>query len=307
MMKRIVSASLAMMLCAAAWGQEQGDVKQAIIGKANQIDQSLTKQDKAAFERLVPASWKGIQPNGQMQTRDQLAQSIFDKKTMQMNSIQRSDETVQLVDNTAVQTAVLDIQGNENGKEFSNKYAVTNVWVKRDGEWQVLSSQMTPVHPRRDIAMAGPIIEAEPAAAREESRGETVAQMYQRMAQNDVKRIEGRWQLDKAVVDGKDVPQEQVRTTVLVTKGNNFSFPQSTEVGTAPKGTFTVNPMTDPKQIDAIAGAGPNQGKVSLGIYKIEGDTQTEAFSPPGMPRPTSFESTPGSNVTYQVWKRAGQ
>jgi uncharacterized protein (TIGR03067 family) len=144
---------------------------------------------------------------------------------------------------------------------------------------------------------------AQPAAAQEAN----LPQQYQQLVQNDLQQLAGRWQLQRAVVNGKEAPQSEVQNTVLVTQGNNFNFPQSSKVGTAPSGTFTINPLTDPKQVDTVAGAGPNQGKVSLGIYKIEGDTHTFAFSSPGRPRPTQFESPSGSHVTLQVWKRAGQ
>jgi len=58
------------------------------------------------------------------------------------------------------------------------------------------------------------------------------------------------------------------------------------------------------KTIDYDITQGVHQGKKQLGIYKIEGDTVTFCFSPPGKERPDDFTSKPGSERTLTVWNR---
>ena len=55
-------------------------------------------------------------------------------------------------------------------------------------------------------------------------------------AQRDYKRLSGTWQLTRAIVDGRPVPEAQVKATVLITDGNTFRFPQASGVGTHPAG-----------------------------------------------------------------------
>jgi uncharacterized protein (TIGR03067 family) len=129
----------------------------------------------------------------------------------------------------------------------------------------------------------------------------------QQAAGRDYERLSGTWRLVRAVVDGTPVPEPQVRQTVLITDGNTFRFPQATGVGTHPAGTFTVNPSTIPPQVDSVATGGANAGQVTLGIFEIIDATHKRAcWGPPGGPRPTEFESPPGSRRILQYWEKMG-
>ena len=126
-------------------------------------------------------------------------------------------------------------------------------------------------------------------------------------AQRDYKRLSGTWQLTQAIVDGRPVPEAQVKATVLITDGNTFRFPQASGVGTHPAGTFTINPSTLPNQVDSVAIGGPNAGQVTLGIFEIIDDTHKRAcWGPPGGPRPTEFAAPPGSRRILQYWEKIG-
>lgn len=126
-------------------------------------------------------------------------------------------------------------------------------------------------------------------------------------ADRDYQRLSGTWQLTRAVVDGNPVPEEQLKQTILITDRNTFRFPQASGVGTHPAGTFTVNPSTVPHLVDSVASGGPNAGQVTLGIYEIIDDNHKRAcWGPPGGPRPTEFESPPGSKRILQYWEKIG-
>jgi uncharacterized protein (TIGR03067 family) len=121
---------------------------------------------------------------------------------------------------------------------------------------------------------------------------------------DDMDKLQGTWSLVAAVRDGKDVPDDEVDRTTLAIKGNAFTFPKDTRVGTGPSGTFTVDPSRTPKTIDATPSSGPNKGQTWLGIYVIVGDLYKVAFAPPGKARPTQFVSEPGTGRLHSVWKR---
>jgi len=129
----------------------------------------------------------------------------------------------------------------------------------------------------------------------------------QEVAKRDYQRLSGTWQLTRAVVDGNAVPEQQLKDTVLITDGNTFRFPQASGAGTHPAGTFTINPSTVPNQVDSVASGGPSAGQVTLGIYEIIDDKHKRAcWGPPGGPRPTEFESPPGSRRILQYWEKIG-
>ena len=126
-------------------------------------------------------------------------------------------------------------------------------------------------------------------------------------AQRDYQRLTGTWQLTRGVVNGKSVPANVARDTILITDRNTFRFPKQSGIGTHPAGQFTVNPNTRPKQVDTTAEGGPNAGQLTRGIYEIIDPTHKRAcWGPPGGPRPTEFTSTPGSHRILQYWKKIG-
>jgi uncharacterized protein (TIGR03067 family) len=126
-------------------------------------------------------------------------------------------------------------------------------------------------------------------------------------AQTDYQRLSGTWQLTRGVVNGKPVPANVARNTILITDHNIFRFPKASGVGTHPAGTFTVNPATKPKQVDSIAEGGPHAGQLTRGIYEIiDANHKRACWGPPGGPRPTEFTSSPGSGRILQYWKKIG-
>jgi len=123
-------------------------------------------------------------------------------------------------------------------------------------------------------------------------------------ARQDYEALTGRWQLVKSIVDGKAVPEDEVRKTVLITDHDTFRFPADATVGTAPLGRFTIDPTQTPKHVDTTAAAGPNKGQVTRGIYEIiDANNKRACWGRPGGPRPTDFTSVPGSGRTVQYWR----
>jgi uncharacterized protein (TIGR03067 family) len=121
----------------------------------------------------------------------------------------------------------------------------------------------------------------------------------------DYQRLSGTWKLVSAVEDGKEVPENDVKKTRLVTDGDKFTITGDAELGTSASGTFTIDPTQKPKAVDSIQNDGPNKGKKILGIYEIIDDNNKRAcWAPLGKERPTEFASKPGSGHLLQVWKR---
>ena len=59
-----------------------------------------------------------------------------------------------------------------------------------------------------------------------------------------------------------------------------------------------------PKTIDVTFTGGPEAGRVSLGIYELEGDVCRVCIGLVDKPRPTAFISTPNNGHILEVLKR---
>jgi uncharacterized protein (TIGR03067 family) len=120
----------------------------------------------------------------------------------------------------------------------------------------------------------------------------------------ELRKFQGDWSLVMAVRDGREIPDDVVSRSTLVIKGDKFTFPDATTVGTGPSGTFKIDPTRSPKAIDVTPASGPDAGRTWLGIYEIDGDLYNVCLVPPGEARPVQFVSVPGSGAAHSVWRR---
>jgi uncharacterized protein (TIGR03067 family) len=105
----------------------------------------------------------------------------------------------------------------------------------------------------------------------------------------DLERLQGTWNLVSAIQDGNALPEDKVKQTTIVFKGDTFRFPGSAEYATSRAGTIKLDEMKTPKEMDAIS----TEKEVMLGIYALEENGYKVCFAPAGKPRPTEFTSTP--------------
>lgn len=125
------------------------------------------------------------------------------------------------------------------------------------------------------------------------------------LIRQDFERLTGTFRLASGMVDGKPVPEDVRKKTVLVTDHNKFTVSTGEEAGTSAEGTFTIDPTKTPKTADSLQGSGPDKGKTVLGIYEIIDENHKRAcWAPVGEPRPTEFSSAPDSHRILQVWER---
>jgi uncharacterized protein (TIGR03067 family) len=116
----------------------------------------------------------------------------------------------------------------------------------------------------------------------------------------DIDRFQGTWNLASAMQDGKVLPEDKVKQTTIVFKGDTFRFPGSAEYATSKEGTIKLDENKTPKEMDAIS----TEKEVMLGIYALEENGYKVCFAPAGKPRPTEFTSAPGSGYILQSWRR---
>ena len=123
--------------------------EQELISLDKSWGEAGLKGDLAVLERILADDFIGNSPIG-VATK---AQNIAEAKTNApniTNATYVADEyTVRFLDpNTAVMTHRATEKGLNKGKEYTDQHRSMHVWVKRDGRWQVLASQATPIPPK---------------------------------------------------------------------------------------------------------------------------------------------------------------
>src|SRR4051794_8453583 len=117
--------------------------------------------------------------------------------------------------------------------------------------------------------------------------------------------FQGKWKKICLMVDGKEVPADRYEDQVTTVKGGERLILKGEKV--VQRATFTVNPNTNPPQIDLTPTEGDYKGKTYNGLYKIEGDTVTILIDLVGQGRPTDFSCDKGSSRVLEKFQRVSK
>src|SRR5207237_7770183 len=142
MSRTLVITALALTATSIALGQEQSasrdqrsSVQQAIRQLDNERIQAQISADVAALDRIYAADFIGVGPSGTVRTKAQVI-SDFTSGALKFQSITTDEVQVRVYENTAVETGLSTIVGQDKGKAVPRDTRFTRVWVKQQGRWR---------------------------------------------------------------------------------------------------------------------------------------------------------------------------
>jgi ketosteroid isomerase-like protein len=103
------------------------------------------KFDPSFLKNTEAEDYSITEPDGAVSTKAQDIKSVTDK-TFVLKSATMSDFKCRMLgDNAACVTALLKLNGTEDGQEFSGDYRAIDVFEKKEGKWMAVASQLTKV------------------------------------------------------------------------------------------------------------------------------------------------------------------
>jgi hypothetical protein len=121
------------------------DVEATIKKIEQELSDTIVKSDTSAFEKYLASDYLGIGPDGVTQNKSELLADIK-SGTLKLESSSLSDMKVQVAEaNMAVVVYRSDDKGTYKGKDITGQYRWLDVFVKRDGKWQIAIDQGTPI------------------------------------------------------------------------------------------------------------------------------------------------------------------
>ncbi len=146
MKRTLVVAVLALTGTSIAPGQEQSaskdqrsSVEKAIRQLDNERIQAQIHADATALDRIYADDFIGIGPSGTVRTKPQVL-ADFTSHHLKFQSITTDEVQVRVYENTAVETGLSTMVGQDKGKAVPRDNRFTRVWVKQQGRWRIVAN-----------------------------------------------------------------------------------------------------------------------------------------------------------------------
>ncbi len=127
-------------------------VEETLLQLENDWSAADKHRDAAALNRILAEDWIGIDFEGTVLNKEQALRGIA-SGSGELDSTVLRDMKVRVYGNTAVITGTDTERGEYHGQDSSGRYVWTDVFVRRNGRWQAVSSQSTrlsgPPDPRK--------------------------------------------------------------------------------------------------------------------------------------------------------------
>ena len=113
-------------------------------------DDALRRADTDAAAQFWAAEYVFINPRGERLSRDQRLANLREQRTS-LGALAHAPQEEMIRSyadgNMAVYTTRLTIDGRYSGENERGEFRALVVWIRRNGRWQQLASQMTPIVP----------------------------------------------------------------------------------------------------------------------------------------------------------------
>ncbi|MFD1769959.1 nuclear transport factor 2 family protein [Sphingobacterium suaedae] len=113
----------------------------AVKSATDKLIQAMLKPEQSVLNALVTDNLTYGHSSGKIETKKEFVETLVTGKSV-FENIQRVDETISVVDHTAIVRHTLLAKTNDPGKGPSEiKLGIALTWVKTHGSWKLLARQ----------------------------------------------------------------------------------------------------------------------------------------------------------------------
>ena len=126
-------------------GPAPSKLEQELTALYNEMIEGAKKKDTAAFARIMADDFSEITAGGEIINKAAVLAGI-PNYTIESYSV--SEISARVFGDTAMMTLRAEARGTYQGTDVSGDFRETIVWVKREGRWQMVASQVTRLAPK---------------------------------------------------------------------------------------------------------------------------------------------------------------
>ena len=133
------AASIGVGQTQSAKGSHRTRVEEIIRKVDNDRIQAQIHADATALDRIYASDFIGVGPSGTVRTKPQVLLD-FTSGELKFQSITTDDVQVRVYGDTAVETGLSTMIGQDKGKTVPRETRFTRVWVKQQGRWRLVAN-----------------------------------------------------------------------------------------------------------------------------------------------------------------------
>ena len=138
-MKSALFITVLVLAMAATGVAQKESVEETIKKLDNERVQAQIHADATALDRIYAADFIGVGPSGTVRTKPQVI-ADFTSADLKFQSITTDEVKVRVYENTAVETGLSTMVGQDKGKAVPRETRFTRVWVKQEGRWRLVAN-----------------------------------------------------------------------------------------------------------------------------------------------------------------------
>jgi ketosteroid isomerase-like protein len=119
-----------------------GEAEQELLTLEKAFAEAIVRNDLDGIGRLVTDDWIIIDPKGEIVDRTRFFE-VIESGALAHDTMESEDFRVRVYGDSAVVTALTRTKGKFMGQEFSTQERATDVFVKREGQWQCVLTHLT--------------------------------------------------------------------------------------------------------------------------------------------------------------------
>jgi ketosteroid isomerase-like protein len=117
-------------------------MQEEVLRLEKEFSQAIVKNDAKAVARFLADGWIIIDQDGGIIDRARFL-GVIESGALTHEMMESDDTSVLIYGNTAIVTALTTTKGKFSGQAFTTQERATDVFVKRNGRWLCVLSQLT--------------------------------------------------------------------------------------------------------------------------------------------------------------------
>jgi ketosteroid isomerase-like protein len=143
----LVAITIMLQGCASNPTVQDGDrvtIVAELTAQADRWDKAIVRKDRAAIEYNMAEDFRQIDGSGNVESKSSVVDDLVSPE-LQIDPYIVEDLDVRVYGDVALLSGRTRMTGRYKGKQFTSHYRYIDIYVRRGGEWKIVSVQISKI------------------------------------------------------------------------------------------------------------------------------------------------------------------